>query len=181
MRPAVAVQAVRPTAAALPWPPVLAAGTIGVAAVVIVNALSSQPTALTVVAGAALASGAVAALHDSADPMLAALPASRLARRLLRLGLVATVVGPLMVLLHRLSPASPDLGATTLALTLTGLAVATWLPPGNAVMIGAMLPVVWVATTELLAAAAGPLDVWATHPWPLTALAAAVILAGRHR
>lgn len=180
MRPAVTLQAFRPTAAALPWAPVLLAGGSTTAVAALVGALSDRPGALATLGGAALASGAVAALHDPAARLLAPLPPSVLARRALRLALVTAVVVPLLAVLRELSPAPESIWATTLALALTGLALATWLPGDAGLLVAAAAPVGWVVATRLTDGA-GPLDVWADHPWPLAGTAVVAIVVGRHR
>ncbi|WP_028660182.1 hypothetical protein [Nocardioides insulae] len=183
MNRSVLTQAARPTAAALPWPPVLAAGAVGLGAVLLIRGLSERPSGLPVLAAAAVVSGALAALRDPADPLLAALPTSRLARRLLRLGLVAVLAIPLLVVLQSLVPTSvdTDLAPAAVALALAGLALATWLPPGRATQLAAALPVVWVTASQLLDGVVDGLDVWSTHPWPVAAVSALAVIAGRHR
>lgn len=180
MRATSALLAARPTAAALPWTPVLLAGGAAAVTAALVRFLSDRPGALATLGGAALASGAVASLHDPAARLLAPVPGSLLARRALRLTLVATVVVPLLALLRELSPAPEDVFATTLALTLTGLALATWLPGDAGLLVATAVPVAWVVT-DRLAGGAGPTGVGVDHPWPVAAAAALAVAAGRHR
>lgn len=180
MRTAVLRQAVRPTAAAMPWTPVVATATALVAIAGLVDLLSGRPGSLPVLGGAALASGAVATMRDPAETLLAPVPTPRLVRRLLRLALAALVVVPAVVALDGLTEGPVDIATTTFALALTGLAVATWLPE-DGVLFATAVPVTWVVATELLGRYAGSLDVWAEQPWPLAAVAAAAVLAGRHR
>lgn len=174
-------QAVRPTAAALPWSTVVPVGLVLVGAAAAAQVLTDRPTSLGTLAGAALASGAVAALHDPADRLLAPVPTSRLLRRLLRVGLVGLVVVPLLAVVDRLAAGSPDVWATSLALLLVGLALATWLPEGRGVLVAAAVPVTWVAVTQQLGDSAGALDVWASDPWVIASAAFLAILAGRGR
>lgn len=177
----VALRTARPTAAALPWSPLLGVGLALVLGAALVGALSDRPGPLGVLGAGALAAGAVATLRDPADRLLAAVPTSRLARRLLRLALVLGAVVALLAALTALTPGPDDVWASTLALTLTGLAVATWLPADRGVLAAAALPFGWVAVTRLADLTAGPLDWWSERPWLVALLASAAVVAGRHR
>lgn len=184
MRGAVALRAARPTASALPWTPVVVAGAAAVGIAALVDGLSDRPAGLATVGCAAVASGAVAALHDPADRLLSPVPTSRLARRLLRLLLVVGVVVPVVAILGEVSPASEDPWATTLAFVLTGLAVATWLPPGRYVVLAPAVPLTLAFAARLLGdqhPLAGPLGWWADHPLLVAGAAAALIAGGRNR
>lgn len=181
MRTNVAVLSVRPTAAALPWSPVLCVSLVAVLAAAAVSALSDRPAALATLGGAALASASVASLHDPAGRLLASVPVPALDRRLLRIGLVALVGVPVLAVLGELSPAPGGAWAPTAALLLTGLALATWLPGEHAVLVAAAIPTAWAGATQVLGDAAGALDVWATRPWLLAAVAGTAVVVGRHR
>lgn len=176
----VARQAVAPTAAAVPWTPLLVVAAVLIAGTGLTGALSDRPGPLAALAAGALAAGAVAALRDPADRLLAALPTSRLARRLLRLALVSGPMALALVAVSTLSPGPPAPWSSTAALTLAGLAAATWLPERR-ILLAAGAPLVWVCVTELLDATAGPLDWWHGRPWLVAAVAAALVVAGRHR
>jgi hypothetical protein len=181
VRAAVALAATSPTARALPWTPVVLAGAVAVATAAAVAALSDRPASLEALGGAALAAGAVAALHVPAGRLMAPLPTSLLARRLLRLALAAAVVVPALAALQHLSPGPENAWACTLALALTGLAAATWLPADRGVLVAAAVPMAWAVLTRVLGPSAGPIAVWSEHPWPVAATAAGLVVIGGRR
>ena len=198
----------RPTALAMPWSPVLVVALVGLAVAWLTGSLSDRPTALPLVVAGALAAAAVAGLRDAADELLRPLPTSVLSRRLLRAGLLALVVGPAALGVASLTP-GPGAVPATPALGLTGLAAATWLPApralgngalgngalanralangtlGNGVLVAAAVPAGWVAAGLALGDRLGPLGDaagwWSTQPWPVAAVGALAVAAGRSR
>lgn len=181
MRARVALLAACPTAAALSWSPVLGVSLVVLAIAAGVDAQSDRPAALATLGGAAVASAAIAALYDPAHRLLAPVPVPAVDRRLLRIGLVALVAVPVLAVVRELSPAPEGVWAPTLALVLTGLALATWLPGERRTLVAAAVPTAWASATRLLGDSAGALDVWATHPRLQATAAGAAVVAGWHR
>jgi hypothetical protein len=173
----------RPTALAMPWSPVVAVAAAGLVAAWVSGTLSDRTTALPVVIAGALAAAAVATLRDPADELLRPLPTSVLARRLMRTALVTLVVGPATLGVATLTP-GPGAVPATLALGLTGLAAATWLPAGM-VLAAAAVPACWVMVGLAVGDRLGPLGDaaawWSTHPWPVAAVCVIAAVAGRNR
>jgi hypothetical protein len=167
----------RPTARAMPWSPVVAVAVTGLLAAWATGSLSGRTTMIPVVVAGTLTTAATAILRDPADELLSAVPTSQTARRLLRAALVALVVVPVTLGVATLTP-GPGAGSATLALGLTGLAVATWLP-GSRVLVASGVPVCWVLAGLALHDRLGALGDagvwWWTHPW-LVAAAAGVML-----
>lgn len=183
----------RPTALAMPWSPVAVVALAGLVVAWLAGSLSDRATALPFVVAGALAAAAVAGLRDTADELLRPLPTSVLSRRLLRAVLLALVVGPAALGVALLTP-GPGAVPATLALGLTGLAAATWLPArgatgngvlGNGVLAAAAVPAGWVTAGLALGDRLGPLGDaagwWSTQPWPVAAVAALAVAAGRSR
>jgi hypothetical protein len=182
-----------PTARTTAWSPVLAA-TAGLLVVAVLLRLADDPDHTVLRLGAAqttlrlgaaaVAAGTVFALHDPAAVLLAALPTSAMTRRLLRVGLVAAVVLPAWLLVAGVLPGPGNGLLPLLALTTTGLALATWLPAGP-VALAASAPLVWVAVSELLGDVLGPAGTaaawWHTRPLLVVAVACGCLVAGRHR
>ncbi|GAA1963548.1 hypothetical protein GCM10009798_24500 [Nocardioides panacihumi] len=168
----------RPTAQAMPWSPVVAVAATGLLAAWAAGSLSARTTVLPIVVAGTLAAAATATLRDPADELLRPLPTSVPARRLLRAALVALVVVPVTLGVARLTP-GPGAGAATIALGLTGLAVASWLPERR-VLVASAVPVCWVmvglALQDRLGALGDATAWWWTHPWQVTV--AAVLALG---
>lgn len=177
----------RPTAHAMPWSPVVVVAVTGLLAAWATGSLSGRPTSLPIVMAGTLAAAATATLRDPADELLRPLPTSVLARRLLRAALVALVVLPVTLGVARLTP-GPGAGSATVALGLTGLAVAGWLPEGR-VLVASAVPVCWVlaglALHDRLGALGDATAWWWTHPWLVAAVAVlalgTAVTAGRNR
>lgn len=177
----------RPTARAMPWSPVLAVGATGLLAAGMTGALSERPSALPLVVAGALAAAAVATLRDPADELLRPLPTTVTARRMLRAVLVTLLAGPATAGVAILTP-GPGAAAATVALVLTGLAVAAWLPP-HRVLTASAVPACWVmaglALHDRLGLVGDTAGWWSTHPWPVALAAvlagAAAVASGRSR
>lgn len=179
-------QAVVPTARSLRWAPL--AGVTGLLLGVLLLARTAHRPADVVlaVASAALACVVVAALHDPAAALLAAVPVSLMRRRGLRLVLVLLPTLTVWAVLTRVSDSSPGTGSPgpLLALAAAGVAAAVWSPPHRAVLVGASVPLLWFAVdlavpgARVLSDAAGW---WHTAPWTVVAVALLVLLAGRRR
>lgn len=176
----VARQTVAPTATALSWTPLAVVSGVLAAGAALTGALSDRPGPFAALACGALAAGAIAALRDPAENLLAALPTSRLARRLLRLTLVSWLVALGLAAVSTLASGPRPAVSSTLALTVTGLALATWLPQ-RLVLMAAAGPLAWVCLTELLDETTGPLEWWHARPWLVAAIAAAAVVVGRNR
>lgn len=182
----VMTQAVLPSARAVRWRPLGVVATVALL-VALVSAGTARPAGvLLAVIAAALASGAVAALHDPAEPLLTALPVSLAQRRVVRIALLA---GPLLVvwwvvgLLTGSGAGSGFDPGPLVALTAVGVAVATWVRGPRAVLVGSCVPMVLVATHQLVVTggAADALGWWQTEPWPVTAVAVVACVLGRRR
>lgn len=188
---AVLAPAVRPTARTVPWSPLVGTG------VMLLLVLATLELSGAADAGAArwlglaaVASAVVLALRDEAAGWTAALPGSRLGRRLLRLAIVLTVAVPACATYVALLPGAapdvaPDVALPLLGLLASAVAVATWLPDDARVGAAAALPLAWAASHELLGDALGPVGtvaaLWHDHPWPVAAVAAVAVVAGRSR
>ena len=176
---------VRPTARAIAWTPVLAvsAGLLSIAALL---RLADRPVDIVLGLGAAAtASALVFALDDPAARLLAPLPTSAMTRRLLRIALVTAVALPSWLLVATILPGDGLGLLPLLALTSTGVAAATWLRPDRSVAPAASVPLLWVATGQLLGGTLGLLGdaatLWRTHPAYVAVVALALVIAGRHR
>ena len=185
MRAATLHQAVRPTARAIAWTPVLGLA-VGLLAVAGLFRLGDESSDAVLGMGAgALSAALVLSWRDAAAGLLAPVPVSRFARRLLRLGLVALVAVPVGLLVATVLPGDDRMVAPLLALTGTGVAVATWLPVERDVTLAAAVPLVWVCLAEMVGGLTGPVGdaatLWRTDPWPVLALALVVLVAGRRR
>ena len=183
--PAVVLTATAPTARATAWTPLIALS-VGLLLVAGVFRLRDTPSETVVVMGAAgLAAALVLAVRDPADALLAALPVSRLTRRLLRLALVTLVAAPIWLAFTLLLPGGERGLAPLVALTASGVAVATWLPVERDVLPAAALPLVWATAAELLGGLGGFVgdlaDLWVRHPWPVALVALVLVVIGRHR
>lgn len=186
MNAAVLAQAVAPTARAVRWYPL--------PAVAVVLALLAVPTALTdrpadplfPLAAAALAAVVVSALDDPAAGLLSALPTPVMARRLIRLALVAAPALVVWTLLGGALDASSTATdvAPLLALLSIGVAVAVWTPWARSALVGAAAPVAWFVADRIGADAGWFTDLaglWHTDPWPVCAAAVLLVVAGRNR
>lgn len=178
-------EATYPTVRAIAWAPLLAvsASLLGVAA--LLRASDARPGPTLVLGAAAMAAAAVFALRDPAAALLAGVPTSAMARRLLRVGLVAAVALPAWLVVTLVLPGEGAALAPALALAVTGVAAATWLGGEAAVGPAAAVPLLWAGTGELLGDLAGPvgdaLSWWRTEPWYVVAVALALLVLGRHR
>lgn len=179
-------QAALPTARAIRWAPLL--GVSGLLLVVLLLARSAdRPVDLVLaLASAALAGVVVAALHDPAAALLAAVPVSAVQRRALRLTLVLPPVLGIWWFSTAISDSSPgtDSPLPLLALAATGVAVAVWSPPHLGVLVGTFVPVVWFALDTTVPGAGVLSDVsgwWHTAPWAVLAVALLALAAGRRR
>lgn len=183
--PALAL-AVPPTSRAVAWTPLLAVSATLLVVAALARAIGGSVGPLPLLAVASLAAIVLDAAHDPAERLLAPLPVPAFTRRLLRAVLVAIPATVALVVVTRLLPgASEDLLLPGLALTLSGLALATWLPPGREVRLAAALPVAWVSTHLLIGdtlgtggAAAGW---WLTDPVEVCVVASVLIALGSRR
>jgi hypothetical protein len=143
-----------------------------------------SPTVLSLGAGA-MAAAMVHALGDPAAALLAAVPVSRAARRLLRLASAALVAVPLWLLATYLLPGDGTALGPLVALVAVGLAVATWLPVDRPVTVAAGVPLLWVVLGEVLGDADGPVGhvalAWSDQPLAVAAVGAVLFVLGRHR
>lgn len=183
--PAVA-QAVRPTAHALVWTPLLAVASVLLAFSVAVRLLDGDPGPYPLFAVALLAGVTLVAIEDPAARLLAPVPVPVLVRRMLRMALVLAPATLALVVVTALLPGEHErLLAPGLALTLTGLAVASWLPPDRGVHLAAAIPVIWVSLHLVLGAlfgVAGPaLGWWHTETRWVSAVALVAIALGSRR
>jgi hypothetical protein len=183
--PPVLRELVRPTARAIAWTPVLAVS-VGLLSIAALLRLADRPVDVVLgVGAAATASALVFALDDPAARLLAPLPTSAMTRRLLRLALVAAVAVPSWLLVAALLPGDGLGLLPLLALTSTGVAVATRLRPGVSVAPAAAAPLLWVAAGQLVGGALGIVGdvatLWQTHPAYVAAAGLALVVAGRHR
>lgn len=173
---AVHVQSAPPTSRAVRWLPLVGLGGVLLAAAAVSDAANGPVETVLLVATAALAGGAVAALHDPAATLLAAVPTSVMQRRALRLLLVGVPVLALWWSVAGLTSGADAAGlGRLLALTSAGLAVAVsvW-PHARGVLVGASAPLVWfgldhMAVLDGLAADAA--GWWRTDPWAVVAAA----------
>lgn len=179
-------QAALPTARAIRWAPFL--GVSGLLLVVLLLARSADGPVDVVLAlaSAALASVVVAALHDPAAALLAAVPVSAMQRRVLRLTLVLLPVLAVWWLSTAISDGSPGTASPVplLALAAAGVAVAVWSPPHLGVLVGAFVPIAWYALDTTVPGSGVLSDVagwWHTAPGAVLAVALLVLVAGRRR
>lgn len=183
----VVAQAVRPTARAVAWGPLLgvvtALAVITLLARLLADGAGTGPLPMLTVA--LLAAVSLVGMHDPAHRLLAAVPVGSFARRMLRIALVLVPATVALIALGELLPGRPEpLLAPGLALLLAGLAVATWTPPDRGLHVAATVPVLWVSLHAIagpvLGVTAGPLAWWQTHPFVVAGVAAcAVVLGGR--
>jgi hypothetical protein len=178
-------EAAYPTVRAITWAPVLAvsAALLGLAA--LLRASEARPGATLVLGAAAMAAAAMFALRDPAGALLAGVPTSPMARRLLRVGLVAAVALPSWLVVTLVLPGDGTALAPALALTATGLAAATWLGASAAVGTAAAVPLLWAGAGETIGRLSWPvgdaLSWWRTDPWYVVAVALVLLVVGRHR
>ncbi len=174
-----------PTARATSWRPLAAVATGLALTSVAALAIDEWPPHLSVLAAAAVAAGVVSGLQDVAAALLSAVPTSPALRRARRLALLVpaglAVWLAYALLARQLVPGAGWYLGPVAALTMTGLAVAVWAPTGNAVAVGAVVPLAWVGVA-LLSGIGGPaadaLFLWRDHPWPVV-LVAVIALLGR--
>ena len=176
-------QAARPTSRAMPWRPLLASAAVTVLVLSLARGSGQSVDAFLAIASAAVASLVVAALHDPAAPVLAAVPVSAMQRRLLRLALATLPVLALWWTLTLVSAATSGPGPL-LALAASGVAVSVWAPFDRPVLIGGGVPMAWYAMDHLVpwsGLAADAAGWWRTESWPVVAVAIVVLVAGRRR
>ncbi|MET1058534.1 MAG: hypothetical protein ABWX84_02990 [Nocardioides sp.] len=178
-------QAAYPTTRAITWAPLVAVGGLLLALGTVLRLLDGPPGPVLVLGAAAMAAALVFSLRDPAAPLLAAVPTPLIVRRVLRLALVGAVALPLWGLVATMLPGDGLALAPGLALTATGVAVATWLPIDRDVSVAAAVPLFWASATELLGGVGGvagdALARWATDPWWVVAVAGLLVALGRHR
>jgi hypothetical protein len=178
-------QAAYPTARALAWTPLLAAGAGLLVVAAALRLLDSRPGPVLVLGAATMAAALVFSLRDPAAALLAAVPVPLLQRRALRLGLTAAVTLPVWLLVAATVPGEGFALAPLLALAAAGVAVATWLPVDRDVSVAAGVPLAWASLAQLLGDRAGLLGDaaawWRTDPWWVVVAAALLIGLGRHR
>ena len=183
------------TSRALPWTPLLAsAGALAVVGTA-VAASGAHPSELYALGAATVAAGALAGLQDPAAALLEAVPVSAARRRRHRLLLVVpAAAGAWALLLVAASrPSGTDaawpVGPLT-ALLLSGVAVATWVSPAQAVTTAVATPLGWFVLDRLVGQSEGlagsavsswTLSAWLLHPWAVAAAAAGAVLVGWRR
>lgn len=178
-------QAALPTARTMRWWPLAAVGAPILGLVLVARSQDRPSDGVLLIGAAALASLAVAALHDDAAALLEPVPVSAMRRRLLRLTLVGvpTLLAWWVLMAVGGTGGDPGIGPL-LALAGWGVAAAVWGPARWRVLAGAAVPVLWFAL-DRVASADGILgDVlgwWRTDPWPVLALAVTTCLLGRRR
>lgn len=182
---AVIAQTTLPTARAIRWLPLAGVGGLLLAAGLLTRSSARPADPVLAIAAASLAATVVAGMRDPAAALLAPMPVSLMRRRLVRLSLVgAAALGMWWCLTAlTLSPAGVEPGQL-LALSATGVAVATWAPPSRAVSVGASVPVAWFVLDRVLPVSGVVADVlawWRTDPWPIVAAAVLLCFVGRHR
>ena len=184
-RPGVLLRAARPTARATAWSPLVALALSLLLLAGLFRLRDTSSDTLVLMGAAAVAAALVLAVRDPADGLLAAVPVSRLTRRLLRVGLLAAVAVPLWLGVTLLLPGAGSGLAPLVALAASGFAVATWLPGDRSVLPAATVPLVWAVADQLLGAREGLLGdvtgVWVSHPWPVAGVAVLLVAVGRHR
>jgi hypothetical protein len=178
-------QAAQPTVRAVAWSPLLVVVGMLLALGTALRLLDSPPGPVLALGAAAMAAVLVFSLRDPAAALLAAVPISRFQRRALRLALVGTVALPLWLLLADVLPGDGAALGPLLALTASGVAVATWLPVDRDTSVAAAVPLLWASAAQLLGDAVGPasdvLTWWVTDPWWVVAAAVVLVALGRHR
>lgn len=179
----VLAQAAAPTARSIRWLPyiVLCVGLLAVA--LLAGSADGPVDAVLAVATAGLASAVVAGLHDPAADLLTAVPVSEMRRRALRLSLLGAPGLAVWWGVTALADGSAAVGPVV-ALTVSGVAVAVWVPVRRSVRCGAGAPLAWLLL-DRLAAGSGVLgDVagwWRTDPWPVVAVALLMCVARSRR
>lgn len=183
---AVLAQAARPTARAIAWRPVAGA----LAALLGLSLLLSGEPAGEPLArvGVALAASVVLfALADRAEALLAAVPVPVLARRGLRILLVApAVLGVLLAAAALWQPALPaaDVVARTAALVLAGTVVLTWTRSERGALAASVLPLAWVGA-DWFVTVGGPvgdaLGWWRTDSVAVALVSVVLVAIGARR
>ena len=121
----VLVQAVVPTARAVRWTPLAGLAALLAVVATLAGADGRPSDTVLAVAAAGLAATVVGGLHDPADRLLAAVPVSAMARRVVRLGLLGVPTLLTWWLLTVLASSASRSGpGPLLALTGCGVAVA---------------------------------------------------------
>lgn len=178
-------QAALPTARTMRWWPLAAVGAPVLGLVLVARSQDRPNDGVLLIGAAALASLAVAALHDDAAALLEPVPVSSMRRRLLRLTLAGVPTLLVWWALVAVGAASVEPGAgPLLALVGSGVAVVVWGPVRWRVLAGSAVPVVWFTLDRAVGSAGALGDVlglWRTHPWPVLAIAVAACVLGRRR
>jgi hypothetical protein len=181
----VLARAAVPSLRTVTWTPIVVASAVLLALSALLRAQDAPSQAVLSLGAGAMAAAMVHALGDQAAALLAAVPVSRAARRLLRIGSAALVAVPLWLLATYLLPGAGTALAQLGALVVVGLAVATWLPFDRPVTVAAGVPLLWVALGEVLGDADGPIGrvalVWNDQPLAVAAVGALLFVLGRHR
>ena len=181
----VMAQAALPTARAIRWRPLVVLAMVSLLAALASRDPQRPADAVVAVIAAALASGAVAALHDPVEPFLAALPVSLRPRRAVR---IVLLVAPMLVVWWMVDGLTETTAGTgpgpLLALASAGTAVAMWAPGRRAVLLGACAPVAWMALDRLYTGGGSTAEVlawWRTEAWLVAAAAVLACAARRPR
>lgn len=172
---AVLLQSTAPTARAVRWLPLAGVGVAMLVAATLADSAAGPVETVLLVCTAALAAAAVAALHDPAVTLLAAVPTSLVQRQALRLLLVGVPALVVWTAVAELTSGATVEGlGRLLALTSTGLAVAVSVHPhARGVLVGASAPAAWFALDRLAPLDGLPGDAagwWRTDPWPVVAV-----------
>jgi hypothetical protein len=178
------VQAALPTARAVRWVPAASLAGVMVAAAALARYADRPADIVLAIAAAGLAATVVAGLHDPAAALLAAVPVSKMQRRVVRLVLLGLPALAVWWLLATLTTSAEVSGpGPLLALTACGVAIALWTPQRRAVLLGASTPVALFALHQVVppGTAADVLAWWVTDPWWVLAGATLLCIAGRRR
>jgi hypothetical protein len=178
-----------PTFRATSWRPLVGVAVALAAAGGLVLAFERATVSLLGIGAAALSAALVAGLRDPAAALLAAMPTSNAHRRARRLVLLVPAGLALWLAYVWVSNlADPAVGwpvGPAIALSATGLGVATWAPERIRVEVGVAAPLLWYAvartTAEVDGIAGDVLAGWHQHPWLVTAAAGAALVIGRNR
>lgn len=181
-----AAQAVRPTGHAVGWGPLLGVVATLVVIATSVRLLDGDAGPLPTLAVATLAGVTLVALDDPAGRLLAPMPVSAQFRSLLRVAMVMAPAALALAAVTSILPGEEERPlASGLALSLSGLALAFWLPPDRAIHLAAALPVTWVFVDlivgDLFGVAGQALGWWHTQPLLVSLFALLAIVLGSRR